>query len=58
MNTLLLENSSNRAIIKYFDTSEVTDMGNFLMSSNINADLSSWDVSSVTRMFVSHQSSQ
>merc|ERR1712238_427351 len=46
----LLENASNKNIVKCFDTSEVTNMDSFLMESNINADLSSWDVSSVTDM--------
>ena len=54
----LSDNSGNKTVIRCFDTSEVTDMEEFLMSSNINADLSSWDVSSVTSMFVSYQSSQ
>ena len=49
----LLENASNKNIVKCFDTSEVTNMDSFLMESNINADLSSWDVSSVTSMNVS-----
>merc|ERR1711957_989312 len=48
--TILSDNSSNEAIVKCFDTSEVTNMDQFLMESNINADLSSWDVSSVTSM--------
>jgi len=51
MITILSENSSNKAIVQCFDTSEVTNMDNFLMGSNINADLSSWDVSSVTSMW-------
>merc|ERR1712160_99487 len=50
MGTILSDNSSNEAIVKCFDTSEVTNMDQFLMGSNINADLSSWDVSSVTSM--------
>merc|ERR1711957_884456 len=50
MITILSENSSNKAIVQCFDTSEVTNMDQFLMESNINADLSSWDVSSVTSM--------
>merc|ERR1712238_200502 len=48
--TILSDNSSNETIVKCFDTSEVTNMDQFLMGSNINADLSSWDVSSVTNM--------
>ena len=56
--TILSDNSSNEAIVKCFDTSEVTNMDQFLMGSNINADLSSWDVSSVTSMWVSCCSSQ
>jgi len=58
MITILSENSSNKAIVQCFDTSEVTNMYQFLMGSNINADLSSWDVSSVTSMWVSCCSSQ
>ena len=58
MITILSENSSNKAIVQCFDTSEVTNMDNFLSGSNINADLSSWDVSSVTSMRVSCCSSQ
>merc|ERR1711957_883628 len=46
----LSENASNKNIVKCFDTSEVTNMDYFLLESNINADLSSWDVSSVTSM--------
>merc|ERR1712238_40308 len=49
--TILSHGSSNEAIVKCFDTSEVTNMDQFLMGSNINADLSSWDVSSVTSMW-------
>merc|ERR1712238_485397 len=49
--TWVSDNSSNEAIVKCFDTSEVTNMDQFLMGSNINADLSSWDVSSVTSMW-------
>merc|ERR1712160_132841 len=48
--TILSDNASNEAIVKCFDTSEVTNMDQFLDGSNINADLSSWDVSSVTSM--------
>ena len=58
MITILSENSSNKAIVQCFDTSEVTNMYQFLMGSNINADLSSWDVSSVTSMQVRCYSSQ
>merc|ERR1712238_246870 len=50
MITILSENSSNKTIVQCFDTSEVTNMYRFLMDSNINADLSSWGVSSVTSM--------
>merc|ERR1712238_357171 len=50
MGTILSDNSLNEAIVKCFDTSEVTNMDEFLEGSNINADLSSWDVSSVTIM--------
>merc|ERR1712238_98128 len=50
MATILSNHSSNEAIVKCFDTSQVTNMDNFLSGSNINADLSSWDVSSVTSM--------
>merc|ERR1712238_48822 len=51
MITILSENSSTKAIVQCFDTSEATNMDNFLSGSNINADLSSWDVSSVTSMW-------
>ena len=46
--------------IRCFDTSKVTNMQQFFQNTGIDgtADLSSWDVSSVTSMFVSYQSSQ
>ena len=46
-NAKLSENASDKNIVKCFDTSAVTDMSHFLKTSSINADLSSWDVSSV-----------
>ena len=46
-NAKLSENASDKNIVKCFDTSAVTDMTHFLKTSSINADLSSWDVSSV-----------
>jgi len=49
----LLENSSDKETIKCFDTSQVTIMNNLFLSTDFNADISSWDVSSVTAMDVS-----
>merc|ERR1712160_105585 len=48
--TILSDNSSDETIVKCFDTSEVTNMDEFLQLTTINADLSSWDVSSVKDM--------
>jgi len=50
MNQMLADHLSDKAIVQCFDTSEVTDMISFFIDSNINADLSSWDVSAVTDM--------
>jgi len=50
MQVMLTDNLLNKAIVQCFDTSEVTDMDQFLKQRTINADLSSWDVSSVTNM--------
>ena len=55
---ILSENGSNETIVECFNTSEVTNMDSFLMGRDINADLNSWDVSSVTSMAVSCCSSQ
>ena len=38
---------------KCFNTSVVTDMNNLFLPTDFNADISSWDVSSVTNMYVS-----
>ena len=57
-NAKLSENASDKNIVKCFDTSAVTDMTHFLKTSSINADLSSWDVSSVKTMQVSCYSSK
>ena len=46
-NAKLSEHASDKNMVKCFDTSAVTDMTHFLKTSSINADLSSWDVSSV-----------
>ena len=50
----LSENSVNKEVIRCFDTSEVTNMKELFVNTGINADLSSWDVSSVTDMDVSY----
>merc|ERR1712238_31772 len=47
---ILLENGSNETLVGCFDTSKVTNMDSFLMGRDFNADLNSWDVSSVTNM--------
>ena len=49
------ENSSDKEAIKCYDTSLVTNMTNLFAYSDVNADLSSWDVSSVIDMAVSYQ---
>ena len=54
----LSDNSVNKEVIRCFDTSKVTNMKQLFQDTGINADLSSWDVSSVTTMDVSYQSSQ
>merc|ERR1711957_406537 len=46
----LLENSSDKNTTKCFDTSQVTSMFSLFKSTDVNADISSWDVSSVTNM--------
>merc|ERR1712161_4681 len=48
--TMLSDYSSDKKKIKCFDTSLVTDMDNLFQQTEFNADISSWDVSSVTRM--------
>ena len=53
----LTDNYVNKEVIRCFDTSKVTNMNQLFSYKNINDDLSSWDVSSVTRMNVSCQSS-
>ena len=57
-NDKLTDNSVNKEVIRCFDTSKVTNMERLFKDTGINADLSSWDVSSVTNMAVSYQSSQ
>ena len=54
----LLDNFLNKEVIRCFDTSKVTNMKTLFQDTGINVDLSSWDVSSVTNMGVSYQSSQ
>ena len=56
-NYKLTDNSVNKDVIRCFDTSKVTNMEGLFKNTGINADLSSWDVSSVTKMDVSYQSS-
>merc|ERR1719162_2097977 len=48
--TVLFVNSLNEEAIKCLDTSLVTTMDNLFAKSDVNADLNSWDVSSVTNM--------
>ena len=54
------DDPGNKEVIRCFDTSKVTNMQQFFQNTGIDgtADLSSWDVSFVTSMFVSYQSSQ
>merc|ERR1712161_18573 len=47
---MLSEYSSDKEAIKCFDTSQVTTMEYPFMKKIVNADISSWDVSSVTAM--------
>merc|ERR1711957_762541 len=47
---MLSVNALDETIVKCFDTSEVTHMRELFKESDINADISSWDVSSVTTM--------
>merc|ERR1712238_543812 len=47
---MLSEYSSDKEAIKCFDTSQVTTMEYPFMKNFVNADISSWDVSSVTSM--------
>ena len=54
---LLFSNSAKKEVIRCFDTSKVTNMTKLFQLTKINADLSSWDVSSVVNMDVSCQSS-
>ena len=54
----LSDYSGNKEVIRCFDTSKVTNMKNLFQDTGINADLSSWDVASVTNMDVSCQSLQ
>merc|ERR1712161_67359 len=49
-NDKLSEYSSDKEVIKCFDTSQVTTMEYPFMKKIVNADISSWDVSSVTAM--------
>ena len=57
-NNKLTDNSVNKDEIRCFDTSKVTNMKGLFKDTGINADLSSWDVASVTNMDVSCQSLQ
>ena len=57
-NDKLTDNSVNKEVIRCFDTSKVTNMDRLFNETVINADLSSWDVASVTNMDVSCQSLQ
>ena len=50
---MLSDYSSDKEAIKCFDTSQVTTMEYPFMKKIVNADISSWDVSSVTAMNVS-----
>ena len=54
----LSDYSGNKEVIRCFDTSRVTNMEGLFKDTGINADLSRWDVASVTSMYVSCQSSQ
>merc|ERR1712161_106729 len=47
---MLSDYSSNKTAIKCFDTSQVTNMDGFFENTDFNADISSWDVSSVEYM--------
>ena len=49
------DNSVNKEVIRCFDTSKVTNMKTLFQDTGINADLSSWDVSSVTTMVVRYE---
>ena len=51
----LSDNSVNKEVIRCFDTSKVTNMEGLFKNTGINADLSSWDVSSVTTMNVRYE---
>jgi len=48
-------NSVYKEVIRCFDTSKVTTMKKLFKGTGINADLSSWDVSSVTTMDVRYK---
>ena len=52
---IIQENSSDKEAIQCFDTLLVTNMTSLFAYSDFNADLSSWDVSSVIEMEVSYQ---
>ena len=54
-NDKLTDNSVNKEVIRCFDTSKVTNMNQLFRNTGINADLSSWDVSSVTTMDVRYK---
>ena len=51
------DEKEEKEVIRCFDTSIVTNMEGLFKNTGINADLSSWDVSSLTNMDVSYQSS-
>ena len=52
---IIPENSPDKEAIQCYDTSLVTNMIGLFQYSDVNADLSGWDVSSVTEMAVSYQ---
>merc|ERR1712238_607472 len=47
---IIQENFLDKEAMKCFDTKLVTNMNNLFASTDVNADISSWDVSSVTYM--------
>merc|ERR1712238_503163 len=47
---IIQENFLDKKAMKCFDTKLVTNMNNLFASTDVNADISSWDVSSVTAM--------
>ena len=51
------DSSVNKEVIRCFDTSKLANMKQLFQYTGINANLTSWDVSSVTNMVVRYQSS-